>query len=252
MRRRTFAATTAGLGITLVAGCSGSGGDGSGNEDGEDGDIDDDGTGSTGGDSTVTGSFELMISDQPAAIEDFDSLNVSFRSARVFYDNGDDTDGDDSQKPAANETTDGDETEQSGTEATAESGEDEQEGEAVDGEEAFRTISLLGTTVDLTNVVGNKAIDIFKGELPVDTYNKIEIDITGVEGMVNGEEVAVMVPSEKVQIVEPFDLTADKTTSFVFDMNVVERANGYNLLPVFSGSGVVGRDVEIEEIDRVR
>lgn len=67
MNRRTFVATTAGVGTTLIAGCSGGSGDGG----------DDDG-------SAGSGTFRLLISDQPAAIEDFDSLDVTLSSARVF------------------------------------------------------------------------------------------------------------------------------------------------------------------------
>ena len=76
MKRRMFVTTTASLGTALLAGCSG--GDGSGsNDDGSSGSsTDDSGTG--------VGSFRLLISDQPAAIEDFDSLDVTLSSARVF------------------------------------------------------------------------------------------------------------------------------------------------------------------------
>ncbi len=41
-------------------------------------------TGCTGSGTTETGSFELLVSDQRAAIGDFDSLTVTFSEARVF------------------------------------------------------------------------------------------------------------------------------------------------------------------------
>lgn len=249
MRRRTFVATTAGLGAALVAGCSDGSGSGGGSSD-------DDGGGGTDADSPAIGSFQLLVSDQPAAIEDFDSLNVSFEKARVFHGDKDETDSDDGDKTATNETTtnettDSGGTEQPETETPSESEEeDDQEREDEGSEEEFREITLEGTTVDLTEVVGDKATGIFDGELPAGTYTKIELHATDVEGMVDGEEVAVKIPSEKLQIVKSFEVVADENTSFVFDINVVKKGpNGYNLLPVISESGVTGKDVEVEEVD---
>ncbi|MFW5929769.1 MAG: hypothetical protein ACOCT0_05055, partial [Halobacteriota archaeon] len=37
-----------------------------------------------GSDEGQSGTFELMVSDQPNAIEDFEHLNVTFSEARVF------------------------------------------------------------------------------------------------------------------------------------------------------------------------
>lgn len=228
MRRRVFVATTAGLGTTLVAGCSA--GNGGGDTDEDDG----------GDSSTATGSFRLLVSDQPADIGDFDSLGVSFEKARLFPGDGDETDTDDGGQATNGTAAD---------EPTADT-DPEQEQEDEDDEAAFTEIDLEGATVDLTEVVGEKATRIFDGELPADTYAKVELHATDVAGVVDGEDVAVMIPSEKLQITKPFEVTADEPTSFVFDINVVKRGpNGYNLLPVISESGVAGEDVETEEVD---
>ena len=58
-------------------------------------------------------------------------------------------------------------------------------------------------------------------------------------------------PSEKLQITPEFEVTPDGSVSFVFDINVVKpgKSKGYILKPVISGSGVAGRDVEVNEID---
>ena len=72
--------------------------------------------------------------------------------------------------------------------------------------------------------------------------------MSSAEGVVDGETVAMMVPSGRLRIIKPFEIAADAELSFVFDINVVQRGpNGYNLLPVIGKSGVAGEDVD--EID---
>ncbi|MFB6118116.1 hypothetical protein [Halosegnis sp.] len=94
MRRRRFIAAAAGLGTVALAGCFGNTGGGDGGTSG-------DGDGSGG-----TGSFRLLISDQPATIEDFESLDVTLSSARVFR-----ADEEETLTPAmVNETADAEET----------------------------------------------------------------------------------------------------------------------------------------------
>lgn len=255
MRRRTFVAATAAAGTPLIAGCSGE-------------------TEGSGDDSTEGGSFRLLISDQPAAIDDFDSLNVSFDRARIFQrtdaetdededvDSGDttptndtvandtgtnDTAVSDGAERPANDTTsdsegagDTDDTEENELDTER----DEQER---DDERGFSEMSLSGRTVDLTEVVGKKAARVLNAELQAGMYSKIELYVTEVIGTVGGDEVVVTVPSEKLQIAKPFTV-ADESASFVFDIGVGKKGpNGYNLLPVIAKSGVAGEDVEVEE-----
>ncbi|MFB6173586.1 MAG: DUF4382 domain-containing protein, partial [Halobacteriales archaeon] len=235
------------------------------------------GGGGSGGDGDAdAGSFSLLISDQPAAIGDFDSLNVSFEKARVFRGEGE-GESEGSEESGANETAEGgtaterpgtatpteqpetetEEAEQE-TEGDGQETETEQEGEKEPeeqkeqegGEEReFSEIPLDGATVDLTQVVGDKAVSVFDGELEAGTYTKIELHASGVEGIVDGEQVPVKIPSGKLQIVKPFTVEAGKSVSFVFDINVVKKGpNGYNLLPVISESGVAGKDVKVQTV----
>ena len=70
--------------------------------------------------------------------------------------------------------------------------------------------------------------------------------------MQSSDTAVVTVPSDKLQIVKPFEIEPNKTTKFVFDINVVRKghSNEYNLLPVISDSGVVGEDIaDIEEVE---
>lgn len=165
--------------------------------------------GCTGGGSTAQGSFELLVSDQRAAIGDFDSLTVTFSEARVFT--------------GANDS--------------------------------METFDISGEQVDLTRVQGTAASSILNASLDTGNYSGIQLMVSDVDGVVNGSDVAVKLPSERLHITKPFTVTPNSTTRFVFDIQVVLRGNqrqnqGYILKPVISESGVVGEDVpEPEEAD---
>ncbi|MEF8973755.1 MAG: DUF4382 domain-containing protein, partial [Haloarcula sp.] len=236
MRRRRFIATGAGVSVGLLAGCSGSsdsgGADGSSGDGTSDGGSTDEGATTDGG--RTVGMFRLLISDQPAAIGDFDSLDVSFSRARIFHAKDDE---------ATEESADATETESAETEtadateaATAEPTEDEAEDaedadeEADESEGGFEVRDLDGATVDLTEVVGDKAIGVLDGKLEAGRYSKIELYAESVDGIVDGESVDVKIPSEKLQLTKPFEVVAGESVEFVFDINVVKKGNGgYNL-----------------------
>ena len=103
----------------------------------------------------------------------------------------------------------------------------------------------------MTQVVGEKAISVLEGELEAGTYTKIELHASDVVGVVDGDEVDVKLPSEKLQITKTFEVEEGEEVSFVFDIHVVKRGpnNGYILRPVISESGVAGEDVEVEEVE---
>ncbi|OKY78696.1 MAG: Hypothetical protein, DUF4382 family [Candidatus Methanohalarchaeum thermophilum] len=106
--------------------------------------------------------------------------------------------------------------------------------------DSFAVYDLNETEVDLTKLKGANATEILNTTLDPGNYTKIELYVTGTEGIVNGTEVGVKVPSEKLQIQSNFTIERDETTRFVFDITVVEKgATGeYNLIPVISESGV--------------
>jgi hypothetical protein len=276
--RREFVALGAGASATLLAGCAGDGAVPS-----------TDGSGGGTDSQTTTGSFRLLISDAPADIADFDRLDVRLSEARVFEAGGEDdeegdddgnetdvddeTDGnvsdpetDDGQDDSEAEDAEEDDDEESDDGEGGEDGADDETDDDEDGDETdddedgdetddddrgFTVIDLDGATVDLTQVIEDDAIAVFDGELPAGSYEKIELAVSDVQGIVDGGEVDVKLPSEKLQITNGFEVTPDESVSFVFDINVVKRGpnNGYILKPVISGSGVAGRDVEVNEID---
>lgn len=232
MKRRTFVVTAASFGTTLLAGCSGGGGGSGSTDDGSDGD-------STDGGGTGVGFFRLLISDQPAAIEDFDALDVTLSSARVFRA------GDDEEVTPG--TVNGTVTESPEPSPTDPEDDEDGEGES----EGFVGFDLDGVTVDLTEVVGDRAVSVLENELDEGRYSGIELHVSSAEGVVDGEGVDVMVPSNRLRIIKPFEIGADAELSFVFDIEVVQKGPGgsYNLLPVIGKSGVTGTDVEVEEVD---
>ena len=203
MRRRRFLKTSTGVGIVLLAGCA--------------------------GDDTGTGEFRLLISDQPMAIEEFDSLDVTLSSARVFQ-TGDD------EEPTSAVVND--------TVNDTEGGED---GEG----KGFVEFDIDSVTVDLTTVTGDRAVSVLEGELEAGRYSGIELGVANAEGVVDGDSVDVMVPSDRLRIVKPFEIGADEELNFVFDITVIQkgRTGGYNLLPVIGKSGVAGDDVAVEEVE---
>jgi hypothetical protein len=198
MKRRNFLTTTGAVGIALLAGCA--------------------------GDGTETGEFRLLISDQPTVIDDFDSLNVTISSARIFRA------GDDEEVTTGviNETS-------------TETG----------NGEGFIEFEFDAETVDLTQVTGDRAVAVLEDELEAGQYTGIELHVDSAEGVVEGEDVDVKVPSNRLRIARPFEIAADEELSFVFDINVIRKGtmDEYNLLPVIGKSGVVGEDVEVEEVD---
>ena len=107
----------------------------------------------------------------------------------------------------------------------------------------------INETVDLTMLVGPNSTRIVNITLEAGNYTKLELYVNHTLGIVDGNETDVFVPSGKLMITKKFTISANDTLRFVFDINVVKRGNNnkYNLLPVISESGVVGRDLDEED-----
>lgn len=247
--RRTFVAIGASVGTTLLAGCTTA--DPATDEQDDDATGGEDSADPTENAAATETTFRLLISDKPADIDDFDRLDVSFDQARVFeVENGADEDDDgqtaptETQTPAEDAETDDPESEEPSA------GETEGD-EEVEQRRGFSVLDLDDVTVDLTHVVGDSAMPVFEGDLSEGTYEKIELHVSAVEGIVDGDHAEVKVPSGKLQITHPFEITAGDSVDFVFDINVVQRGQGnrYNLTPVISESGIAGEGVEVNEVD---
>lgn len=227
MDRRNFLAVGGAVATTLLAGCTG-------------GETDE-----------PAGTFRLYVSDQPVAIEEFDSLDVTIDGARLYR--GDETP-EDTATATSTVTTDGEETAETTETTAAETTETTATETEPDDQDGYVEIDVDDETVDLTTVTGEKAVEVFDGEVPAGTYSSIHISVSQVEGVVDGEEVDVKLPSERLKIVKPFEVGEDEPLEFVFDITVVQkgRSGGYNLLPVVGESGVVGEHVEMQEVEQNR
>jgi len=163
----------------------------------------------------------------------------------------DDEDEDDSGNGNGRGNGNSDDEKEAEDEEETEDEEREDEAEDDGGDAGFTTFDLSGESVDLTQVVGNKAMSVLDETLAPGRYTKIELHAADVTGIVDGEEANVKIPSGKLMLTKPFEVVAGESVSFVFDINVVQRGKGndYNLLPVIGESGVAGKDVEVDEVD---
>lgn len=98
--------------------------------------------------------------------------------------------------------------------------------------------------VDLTTVKGDKTQQIWRGNIPEGEYTKVIIYVDDVTGVLKatGETVEVKLPSNKLQISKPFQITSGTITSFTYDLTVVSTGNQqsgikYILKPQIGESG---------------
>jgi hypothetical protein len=81
--------------------------------------------------------------------------------------------------------------------------------------------------VDLTLLPGDKTLEIWRGDVPEGQYTKVFIQVDDITGILKktGQTVEVMVPSQKLQLSIPFQITAGSVTSFTYDLTVVATGN---------------------------
>ena len=104
--------------------------------------------------------------------------------------------------------------------------------------------------VDLTLLQGDKAQEIWRGDVREGQYTKVFIQVSNVSGVLKdtGEVVNVKLPSEKLQISKSFGVTSSSVTNFVFDITVVKAGGSgkYILKPQVGQSGADQRFEKIE------
>ncbi|MBA7477849.1 hypothetical protein ES707_13264 [subsurface metagenome] len=96
-------------------------------------------------------------------------------------------------------------------------------------------------TVNLTDLQGNRAQEIWRGDVPNGEYNKVFLEVSQVSGVLgdSGEEIEIKLPSGTLQISKPFKVESGEVTSFVYDLTVVEagKSGQYILKPQIGQSG---------------
>lgn len=194
-------------GLVALAGCSAGPGTG------------DDGPDSGGSSGTAT--IDFWVSDQPGAIEDFETLNVTV--TRVGF------------KPAGGTTN------ASANESMNDSEEDPETG--------WIERDVDDTTVDLTELRGENASLVDSIEVPNGTYTKTVMCVSETNGtLTDGTRTNVKLPSEKLQLNSAFTAGANESLDFVFDIQVTKAGNSgtYVIRPVISQSGA---DQPVRDVD---
>jgi hypothetical protein len=96
-------------------------------------------------------------------------------------------------------------------------------------------------TVDLTQLQGAQAQEIWRGNVTAGQYSQAYIYVSEVTAELasTGQIVDVKLPSNKLHISVPFTITTDTITSFTFDITVVGTGNNgkYILKPQIGKSG---------------
>jgi hypothetical protein len=104
--------------------------------------------------------------------------------------------------------------------------------------------------VNLTDLQGNRAQEIWRGDVPEGEYSKIFLEVSQVSGVLwdSGEEVEIKLPSGKLQISKPFKVESGGVTNFVYDLTVVKagKSGQYILKPQIGQSGADQDFIKIE------
>jgi hypothetical protein len=105
-------------------------------------------------------------------------------------------------------------------------------------------------TVDLTQLQGDRAQEIWRGNITAGEYTKVFIYVENVEGvLLDGNTTAeVKLPSNKLRMSKPFMHGNDTETSFVYDITVIEagKSGKYILKPQIGESGADQRFEKVE------
>ena len=95
--------------------------------------------------------------------------------------------------------------------------------------------------VDLTDLQGNRAQEIWRGDIPEGEYNKAFLEVSEVSGILleSGEQIEIKLPSGKLQISTPFEVESGEVINFVYDLTVVKagKRGQYILKPQIDQSG---------------
>jgi hypothetical protein len=112
--------------------------------------------------------------------------------------------------------------------------------------------------LDLVDLQGENATEIWSGTLPDGDYNKVFVYVSGIDAELNaGDSTEVKLPSEKLHINTHFSIPTpdDSLVSFVFDISVIAAGSEqsgikYILKPVVGQSGPNQNFIEVTSQER--
>ena len=189
--------------------------------------------------------------DANADVGDVDTTTVDDPNETTVEMNDTETESEDSaetEEPEETEETEDEESEDEESEE-AESEDDDSEDSEKDG---WVMHDVDNETVDLTKLKGANATAISNVSVPAGEYDKVFVYVSDINAtLTNGESVNVKLPSSKLQINKNFELSANSSPDFVFDINVHKAGNSgkYILRPVVGESGT-GDQVAIEKVNK--
>ena len=181
----------------------------------------------------ATGTLATEVTDQPGDIADFESCVVTIQGIWLKPRGDDNDDGSDDE----NGSDDGDDEELAG----------DDDGANVDRSDA-RTYYEFDESqeADLVELQDGNTQLIDDREVPAREYEFLQLDVTDVEGVLEGGETAeVDTPgSAPLQFKERFEIREGQRTTFVADFTPVRRGrtDEYLLKPVASGTKVIYED----------
>ena len=118
------------------------------------------------------------------------------------------------------------------------------------GEERIIEFEPGTQAVDLTELQGNQAQEVWRGDVPEGEYSKVFLEVSEVSGILveGGNEIEIKLPSGKLQISKPFKVESDNLTNFVYDLTVVKAGNSgqYILKPQIGQSGPNQEFIRVE------
>ncbi|MEF8784715.1 MAG: DUF4382 domain-containing protein [Haloarculaceae archaeon] len=183
-------------------------------------------SGCAGSGNDATGTLATEVTDQPGDIADFESCIVTIAGIWVKP-AGDDESGD-------ADTTETDAADDGVTEQT------EDDVDQSDGRQYYQFEEAQ--EADLVELQDGNTKLVDEREMTAQTYEFLQLDVTGVEGTLDGgEEATVETPGNApLQFKEEFEIREDEMTTFVGDFTPVKRGqtNRYLLQPVASGTEV--------------
>ena len=153
----------------------------------------------------ASGTLAVLVSDEPNDIGDFTSLVVKVDHITLKTTGSDDPN------------------------ATEEEGDTH-----LDGAGASESFAL-------TTLQGSNETTLFRGDVPVGTYKRMDIFVSEAKGTLaaDGSVVDVAVPSGRLFLKQTFTVEEGATTEFLFDITVHRLGNGeYQLKPNATESGV--------------
>ncbi len=107
---------------------------------------------------------------------------------------------------------------------------------------------------DLTLLPGDKTQELWRGNIPEGEYTKVVMYVTQVRGTLKatGQTIEIKLPSNKLQMPKPFQVSAGNVTSFTYDLTVVKTGNARNggkylLKPQVADSGASQKPITTDK-----